>query len=59
MKHIFTGLLAVIIANLLAAQNGLVITPGKQLTISGNATLTCKYADLNNNGTFEPGNGSI
>ena len=59
MKHIFTGLLKVIIANLVAAQNGLIITPGAQLTMSGGATITLQNADLINNGTFEPGNGSV
>ena len=59
MKHIFTGLLKVIIANLVAAQNGLIIIPDGQLTKSGNATLTLQNADLINNGSFEPGNGSV
>ena len=59
MKHILTGLLAVIFANLVTAQNGLIITPGAQLTVSGNVTITLQNADLINNGTFEPGNGSV
>lgn len=59
MKHIVTGLFAVLVANLVTAQNGLIITPGAQLTMSGNATLTLQNANLINNGTFEPGNGSV
>lgn len=59
MKYILTGLLAVALANGASAQNGLIITPGAQLTMSGNATLTLQNANLVNNGTFEPGNGSV
>lgn len=51
--------MAVIFANLVTAQNGLIITPGAQLTMSGNATLTLQNANLVNNGSFEPGNGSV
>lgn len=59
MKHILTGLFAVLVANLVTAQNGLIITPGAQLTMSGNATLTLQNANLISNGTFESGNGSV
>ncbi len=59
MKHIVTGLFAVLVANLVTAQNGLIIKPGAQLTMSGNATLTLQNANLISNGTFEPGNGSV
>lgn len=59
MKHIFTGLLAATFANLVAAQDGLVITPGAQLTVKGNVVITLQNANLENNGTFEPGNGLV
>jgi hypothetical protein len=59
MKHILTGLLAATFANLVAAQNGLFIAPGAQLTMQGNAVLTLHNANLENNGTFQPGNGLV
>jgi hypothetical protein len=57
MKKILLPVMFFVCCNTVPAQ--LIITPGAELYMSGNAQLTLQNIDLVNNGTFTAGNGTV
>lgn len=43
----------------LSAQNSFVITPGAEVTVTGNTPITLQNMNFVNNGTFTPGSGTV
>jgi hypothetical protein len=59
MKKFGTITLLIFWALQLAAQNGLVITPGASITVTGNTLITLQNMNFVNNGMFTAGNGQV